>query len=452
VALALCWPAIWNGFPLLFSDSLEYLGRGHAIFAVLRSLHTGHLQFLFDRSEIYSSSLIFLHHAAFLWPIVAVQALLTASVLWLVIRTCVPRNPLVYYFAISLVLAISSGVAWYVSFVMPDIFGPILYLAFFLLIAAPESLQASEAVLLCALFFFSATAHATHLLVSAGLCALFAGAWAVGWLGMKGRGRGVLLVTGLTLLAALAQVAVHARLYGQPSLFGNPPPFLMARLLGDGPAFDYLEQHCNEFGGAICEHAGNLPQTAEDFLWKPDGIWHTASEEQQDQLRRQQLPLLLATLRYAPGRQAKISARNFFEMLVTLGPADFSRQNTFLPGNMDWAASGLSDRFEASLQARDAMPQALFRKLQAATTLVSVLLIAFALPLIAEQRLQVLSCLAAVVIFAVLANAFLSGVVSCIDPRLQGRVSWLLVLLAALLAEPMATLSAQHLRKRRSEG
>jgi hypothetical protein len=43
-------------------------------------------------------------------------------------------------------------------------------------------------------------------------------------------------------------------------------------------------------------------------------------------------------------------------------------------------------------------------------------------------------CLALVVLITVIGNAFLSGVLSGVFPRYQGRVAWLVVLLAALMA------------------
>jgi NADH:ubiquinone oxidoreductase subunit 6 (subunit J) len=84
------------------------------------------------------------------------------------------------------------------------------------------------------------------------------------------------------------------------------------------------------------------------------------------------------------------------------------------------------------------MPWLIFRALQEKVTLVALGLLVLLLPA-ALLRRQDLPCLRMlelfVIVMAVLpANALVCAVISSNDPRYQGRVAWLIVLLAVLFA------------------
>src|SRR5207245_2332349 len=81
----------------------------------------------------------------------------------------------------------------------------------------------------------------------------------------------------VVICAAAAQVAVHTYLFGEPSLNGQRPPFVMARMIADGPGRWYLRQHCLALHVEICRHSRDLPDNVDDFLWSAHGIWQSAS-------------------------------------------------------------------------------------------------------------------------------------------------------------------------------
>ena len=66
-ALILLWPALLNGYPLLYPDSLSYLGDGRPLARIL-FLHapTGYLAM---RSEFYSLGILLFHWNRTAWPI-----------------------------------------------------------------------------------------------------------------------------------------------------------------------------------------------------------------------------------------------------------------------------------------------------------------------------------------------------------------------------------------------
>jgi hypothetical protein len=69
-------------------------------------------------------------------------------------------------------------------------------------------------------------------------------------------------------------------------------------------------------------------------------------------------------------------------------------------------------------------------------------------PFVLRRRPARLIGLSAVVIFVIIANAFVTGVFSNVEDRYQSRVIWLLPLLAILFAlEPGAARQLGHVRK-----
>ena len=86
----MAWPALLNRYPLLYPDSMTYLGDGRL---VARALFLHRLSDYYGmRSFIYSLGILPWHWNVTAWPVVGLQALLTAFVIWLVVRSVVPRR------------------------------------------------------------------------------------------------------------------------------------------------------------------------------------------------------------------------------------------------------------------------------------------------------------------------------------------------------------------------
>lgn len=430
-ALLFLWPAFYNHYPLVYADSITYLDDGRHILAALLHPHT--LQLGYIRSPLYSLGILAVDWQLSPWPVIVLQALLTAWVLWLVVRCTVRRYPLLTYLALALALSICTGLPWSVCWLLPDVLGPLLYLSLFLLVFARESLSRTETTLLSILLIFCADSHLTHLTLAIALCILLAILILLWPRLMRPRAARVLHASLLVAIAVVLQLGLNLALTGRASLAGNAPPFLTARLLADGPARDVLQQRCPTLHWTICQYAAHLPTDSDDFLWDSHGIARSSTPQQLDELRREQMPLLLATLRERPWQQARISLRNFWSQLTTFDIEEF--------GNNAWAQSmigsvlpGARDHYNASLQAEDALDTDLFSEIQQWIVIASLAALVIALPLCWRLRQTILIALAAILIFAIVGNAFLTGVLSVVDSRYQMRVIWLLPLLATLLA------------------
>jgi hypothetical protein len=298
---------------------------------------------------------------------------------------------------------------------------------------AGEGLRPWELVAVSLIAWWGAMAHNSHLMLACIECLLLVVLWAARWAGLRHRGRRLLWAAGVIALAAATQTAVHARLHGRPSLFGSHPPYLMARVLADGPARLYLQQHCATLTWAICSHVANLPTDEQRFIWEPGNVWSAATPEQRERLHAEEMPLVLATLRAYPLRQTEISLKNALHQLIFMGPAEFTDAPYFTRETLEGIAPGVYARYRHTEQARDAMPQTFVRRAQKVVIGLSAVCILYYLPWLARTGNRRLIGLTLIVASVVPANAFVTGALSALDARYQGRVAWMVLLLAAML-------------------
>jgi hypothetical protein len=428
-ALFLAWPAFYNGFPLLFPDSMTYLDDGRI---VARALFLHRFSDYYGlRSFFYSLGILPLHWNVTVWPVVALQCLLVAFVLWLVVRAVLPRNTVAHYLALVLLLSLFTGVSWYCSLILPDILGAVVYLSFCLLVFARDTLSRAERIALYLIAWWGITSHATHFLLAGVLCLLLA----VMLLAERQPLRRILKSVGevalILALAAAAQLGLHGYLYGHASLNGERPPFLMARVIADGPGRWYLEKNCGHLNWAICGHLQNLPDDPDNFLWAPDGIWQTGSDASNAQLVREEMPLALATLRAYPRPQLSRFGANFLLQMSRFGLYDLDPSSWVLD-DFDSVLPAARASYLRSRQQHAAIPLEFFTTVQYGAVLVSLGLLAVFLPLLGRRCPRRLAELGVVIACMVLANGLLTGALSMPEDRYECRLIWLLPLLAAL--------------------
>jgi hypothetical protein len=457
-ALLMLWPAIFNGYPLLYPDSMSYLGDGRPLARILFR-HAPHT-YLAMRSEIYSLGIFPFHWNVTPWPIILLQALLTSYILWLVVRSLTAPSPATQapnaqpletrrtasqFLVLTALVSLTTGLAWYVCFVMPDILGPVLYLCIYLLVIAPETLTRRERWAVAAIAAWAIGSHSTHLLLAAFLCIFFALLLLLRWPPLRTRGRAIGCVAGIILLVAAAQMALHGYLYGSPTLNGNRMPYLTARIVADGPGRWYLQAHCATLHWTICTRVNDLPDNDDDFLWTDGGVWAAATPAQQQQMLQQEVPLVLATLRAYPGAQLRVSLSNFREELNNFGLWDFTA-NPWMQSELDKVLPGALPRYLRTRQAQSRLPMDFLTTVQQWVVLASALAIAVLIPLLWRWHRWRMLGLAAAIIPTVIANAFITSVLSEVDSRYQARVIWLIPMLAGLIVLDLL----ERRRKRRA--
>lgn len=268
-SLFLLWPAIFNGYPLLYSDSHVFISQPVAGFMN------------WDKPYIYGPLILLFHAWQTLWLVVIAQALLVSHLLWLVIVTLTPKpqqaRATVTHSGISTsawsvakrhllacgLLALASTAPWFVSFLMPDIFAAITVLCIFLL-GFSTRLNRVEVVWLVLLGAAAIAVHLSHLVIAAACL-----------LGVLCLGVRRLALAVLPLVCALA-LLLGTNLYAFQNAAISPhgSVFMLARLSGDGNTKEILEKYCEQKNWYLCAWVDRLPTDSDDFLWNGKGpVW-----------------------------------------------------------------------------------------------------------------------------------------------------------------------------------
>jgi len=425
-AIVLAWPAYYNRYPLLYPDSISYMGDGSNVARAL--FHREFSDYYGFRSLIYSLGILPFHLHVTPWPVVAFNALLASYVLWLLVRTLFQQLIVLHFLVIVLALSLFTGLGWLVGWVMPDLLGPLLYLSVFVLVFAGETLGVGERAALGAIAWWGVVAHASHLLLAIGLCPVLAAVLLLQGRGLRQSLRAVRPLAVILVVAVVSQVGLNWYLDDRPSLMGNRPPFLLARVLADGPGRWYVQKHCGVAPVGSCDQLKQVPDDAEDFLWGEHG-WVNASDDEQHQWNREEMPVVLGALSEYPRQELRIAAAHFWEQLLNYGVASYDA-NAWIAESIDVVLPGKSAVYQRSRQAHNLLDEDFFTSVQDWALYVSLLLIA--LWLIFARRLWTprLSALSALILYVLLANAAVTGNFSNVEDRYQARVIWLLPLLA----------------------
>jgi hypothetical protein len=240
-AIALVWPALYNGYPLTFQDSAWYLSLLSD-----RPIHPGRtigFSFFADAVTWWPS----------LWPIIAGQALVTSA---LIVR-CADlaagkgRSGLKLA-AISLATVIVfTGLAKYVSWLMADLMTGWLFLAGLIWMLSDDWIDRCIAAAVTAL---AVMAHNTHLPLALGM----AGVVAIGsftLLPKKHPGRRAasgLLLMGLLMIAWVPTVNFASGLGA--TYFRGSGSFLMYRFIDSGVMIETLDAYCDERDWHSCDY------------------------------------------------------------------------------------------------------------------------------------------------------------------------------------------------------
>ena len=287
-ALLLLWPAIWNGRPGTFPDSVQYFSLGRYIATLLHLVPSdapvpdpyGVMELrggsptmaatvLGARSASYSAFLFLTAKLGTLWMPAFLQALAAAWTCRLAARVTLggPERILstATYFAIMAGLALCTSLPYFAGLLMPDILAGIALLLTALLLATPDRFSSVETWSATILLGFCLASHGSVPLMVAGVATLFIIA--------RRPFIGPRLKAALPVLAALAAAVSFNSVY-QVLVKEGPagplsrPPFLTARVLEDQHGPQLLQKICGKPAiFAICAYQDKPLDWSEDVLW-----------------------------------------------------------------------------------------------------------------------------------------------------------------------------------------
>jgi hypothetical protein len=442
LAAALLWPAMLNGGPLIFFDSLGYLDQGRSGVEMVAGrvaealapaaegadgaggggLQAAAREASFLRSVVYPAFI----YLGSLGPLgFTGAALLQSAVVVALVAVIAGREararPAAAAAAAAVCVALTSA-PWTVSTLMPDVFAAVAILCAMIVAARLDRLG-----LLGKLFVFGAATLAA--LSHYGHPPLYLAASGAALLALLAQRRlslaAVALTVGPLAVAAAASLGVAQAVFDEPSVAPRRMPLLLARSMEDGPALWHLEAHCGDYGYAVCElwPDGEIPSDLGTLLWSDDGLLKRATDEQMNRIRQEEFLILKRALMDYPLAQTWSFVGNAVRQMGMIGMGDASWGRVIDGGDGRFRREGEGPRDIAGLGAVELA--------QKAVVLGALGLILFRIArdgLRAGDRERALLFVA---VAGLAANAAIFGGLSAPVDRYQARVIWIVPMLAA---------------------
>lgn len=429
-------PALWNGSPLYYWDSVDYV----------------YLPFTWDlqvyRTVSYGVFAGIGRIVGSLWGVVVVQALVAAYVLRETLVVFWPGRPDRALLPLTAILTVCTGLPWAVSQLMPDAFTGLMVLGLAALLVDTGRLGGRR-WLLFALTAIATGVHTSHIAIGAGLVVSFAVLAPCArrlWPALRLR----VALPALTVAAAIAMViGAHWLTVGRPQLTQPTAVLMLARLVQDGIAKQFLDEHCSgDRPYMLCRFKDRLPATANAFLWERNSIVQQLGGWQA--LKPEAAEIIARTLREHPWKHIEVAARLTFDQATRL------RTGEGLVPDLAWLIRDSLKKyypadhaaFEASRQLRGidfAAINALQVPLQA-----GMVFLLFAFTVRAWRRDDARSvCLATATALSLFGNALVCGALSNPADRYQSRLVWLAVVGVAVAACPAGAAAHSRFGRRR---
>lgn len=249
--------ALYNHFPLLNGDTGSYIHNAYSE------------QFPKDRPIFYSWYIQFVSRERSLWYVVLSQCLLCALLICGFIYRFFNALHFGWKALVVFLIAAGTGLCWFSGMMMPDIFTPLLFLSATLFLYSRNTLLQ---FLLGFLFFWFSVCHNAHLMVGS-LFVLVLFLLPRNATDRKALLRNTTLLLTLNLLAWLSVCETNRKAgYGF-----TPSPtshiFIMGRMVENGVAKAYLDDHCPSSSLKLCAYKDKLPEHAWDFIWNDQGAF-----------------------------------------------------------------------------------------------------------------------------------------------------------------------------------
>jgi hypothetical protein len=276
---------------------------------------------------------------------------------------------------------------------------------------------------LVALIAFCITTHGSHLPLA--FCVVVAGAVASFVLKRPPVGLAVrrsLWFVSPIVLAVAALLGTSYVAFGEPSLAPKRYPIQLARSVSDGPGAWHLRDHCATERYAICEIFGtNPPRHVRDFLWSENGVRYRATPEQMERIRAEESTIVRRAAMEYPVHQLSRAATNVVWQFFAFGTDDL-----VFGGRI---AGDLDDPSLVQAQPDNRMLKTVSEVLIYLSFAAGIALL-FAL----RRRLRSVEIAAiSIALLGLLANAAVCGILSAVTDRYQGRVAWILPVLALII-------------------
>jgi hypothetical protein len=410
IFLMLLAPALWNGYPLLQSDTGGYLARWYEGYLVP------------SRSTVFG---LYLHYGepTYFWLNLAIQALATMWTLQMTLRVFGLAKPW-RLFSLCLALSLTTALPWLAGMLLTDIFAGLSVLSLFLIVFYGDEISGVEKAALFVLTAFAAASHSATMAVLLGLCC-------VGWMVrpfLRGRiaatslAQGTLTISTGAVMLLLANFALSGQVTWTPGGYA----IAFARMLQDGIVTRYLQDHCPEQHFKLCPYRDNLPETADDFLWSHETVFNKLGRfpGMNDEMGY----IAVHALAEYPLWQAEAALMAMGEQMLKVATGENTDPPT-TPHTNGIIRRYLPEQLKLMNAARQQTGFITFgpiNLIHVPVALISTaLVLAILIAAVFRRRMDGVTLLMATVFLAVLGNAFICGVISGPHDRYGSRLVWI---------------------------
>ncbi|HTO54058.1 MAG TPA: hypothetical protein VMR50_11780 [Myxococcota bacterium] len=418
-------PALLNGYPFIYPDTGTY---------ILQAVERVGAP---DRPPYYSLLILPLHATVSLWPVALAQCCAVGGSVRLASWVVGADLRGLGYFAVLGALTALSTLPFHAGQLVPDLFASLLPLWILPLVYAWDRLGGAQRTLLVVATAGAAATHQSHLPLAAAIFAAAAGARLLQGFGLRDFRRVVGLGAVVVGLATAGLLTYSLAIVGRFTLSPQGSVFLLARLVADGPAVEYLAETCPGSGNPFCGERDRMDGDHSDFLWDPDGpVARLNLRLGMEQTRRAAAEVVSGTLATRPREVALAMAGNVLRTAASFGALDTCPPGCIVGSTVDVTIQKYFPseypHMRGSLQMRGLWPIHAIRVLDGAALLLSVFAAGFTLARAAQRGDSPLLGLGALVVATLLANAVVMGALAGPYDRFQSRVIWLVPLTALL--------------------
>ncbi|MCR6630808.1 MAG: hypothetical protein NVV74_12585 [Magnetospirillum sp.] len=421
VAGLLLAPAYWNGYPLIYFDSEDYVEISFAWQPIIYRIMT------------YGAFVSIAKPFGTLWVVVWAQGLMMAWMLHEAVWAWVGRWRPQVFVGLGVSLSLLTGLPWVVSQVMADMFAGMAVLGVAVL-AFGSAIALRRRLLLVPIVALSISVHMSHVAVSLGLLLVLTALWLGAKLSLRMPRPRIGLVALAVGLGTASVPAVHYAATGRAFFTESGQVLQLALFVQDGLAKKYLDEVCPQ-GAALkmCGHKEELPYTADEFLWGDSpfddmGGWKAMHDEAG--------VIVKGAIAMFPAEVAQAMVSNTWTQLNLIASGE-----DLVPMTWHFVRTQLKHyphdfrafRF-ARQQRREGISFDALNKLQVPVAQAAEIAMLGLLVVAWRRRDRISAGLLITVLLALVGNAFVCGALSNPHDRYQNRMVWLALMSTIICA------------------
>ena len=413
-ALLLMVIAIYNGYPILYSDSASYINSGFS------------LETPIDRPITYGLFIrIFSIYGLTLWTVIFAQCLLLSYVLFKTVCDFISKqHSTIIFGGIIIFLTIFTGVSFISGQLITDIFPSISVLCLTHLLFNSE-LKRRERLFFYIVFFWANAFHMSHIIInSISILSLF--------ILIKFFPNSILRNSYKTLTIVLI-LTLGGILTMGASISKSKHVFFLGRMAENGILQDYLNENCENKNYKLCKKLQAIPASTTEFLWNPESplysefeSWKESKDEFED--------IILSTLlnpKYL-FRHIKEAIKNTGNQLITFDVGDGNGSffgNTEVQKSINKYFPNDINQFKSSFQSKSKLTTdslSVLNWIYRVVLSVSIILLLYMILFYERDISLMMRSVVLFILYVILINAFVNSSLVMSTDRFGAKLIWMI--------------------------